>query len=160
MILVIGNHSFFSVIIFLMFKGPISLQASWHRGSGGEGVLQGIYQKGDDHKISALYMNVFFFGQVVNFFIEVADAKKDEEAKKNLTELRDSPRTIEGFVKSFSYKDSKFKTICHADFWTSQIMFSLNEDGKLLSQTRSIIDKFKKSVTSSPVFEFLFLPCW
>ena len=59
MILVIGNHSFFSVIIFLMFKGPISLQASWHRGSGGEGVLQGIYQEGDDHKISALYMNVF-----------------------------------------------------------------------------------------------------
>ena len=87
----------------------------------------------------------FFFGQVVNFFIEVADAKKDEEAKKNLTELRDSPRTIEGFVKSFSYKDSKFKTICHADFWTSQIMFSLNEDGKPLSHTRSIIDK--KSVT-------------
>ena len=146
MILVIGNHSF-----FFMFKGPISLQASWHRGSGGEGVLQGIYQEGDDHKISSIY-ECFLFGQVVNFFIEVADAKKDEEAKKNLTELRDSPRTIEGFVKSFSYKDSKFKTICHADFWTSQIMFSLNEDGKLLSHTRSILHY--------RVFEFLFLPCW
>ena len=70
------------------------------------------------------------FGQVMNFFIEVAEAKKEEEAKKKLTELRDSPRTVEMFMKTFSYKDSKFKTICHADFWTSQIMFSLNEDGK------------------------------
>ena len=70
------------------------------------------------------------FGQVMNFFIEVAEAKKEEEAKKKLTELRDSSRTIDMFMKAFSYKDSKFQTICHADFWTSQIMFSLNEDGK------------------------------
>ena len=65
----------------------------------------------------------------MNFFIEVAEAKKQEEAKKKLTELRDSPRTVDMFMKTFSYKDSKFQTICHADFWTSQIMFSLNEDG-------------------------------
>ena len=71
--------------------------------------------------------------QVTNMFIEVADAKKEEEAKKNLTKLRDSPRTVDMFMKSFSHKDSKFKTICHADFWTSQIMFSLNEDGELHS---------------------------
>merc|ERR1712088_1284987 len=67
--------------------------------------------------------------KLVNFFIEVAEAKKEEEAKKKLTELRDSPRTVDMFMKTFSYKDSKFQTICHADFWTSQIMFSLNEDG-------------------------------
>ena len=66
-------------------------------------------------------------------FIEVADAKKEEESKKNLTKLRDSPRTVDMFMKSFSHKDSKFKTICHADFWTSQIMFALNEDGRLNS---------------------------
>ena len=66
----------------------------------------------------------------MNFFIEVAEAKKEEEAKKKLTELRDSPRTVDMFMKAFSYKDSKFQTICHADFWTSQIMFSLNEDGE------------------------------
>ena len=65
----------------------------------------------------------------MNFFIEVTEAKKQEEAKKKLTELRDSPRTVDMFMKTFSYKDSKFQTICHADFWTSQIMFSLNEDG-------------------------------
>ena len=66
----------------------------------------------------------------MNFFIEVAKAKKEEEAKKKLTELRDSPRTVDMFMKAFSYKDSKFQTICHADFWTSQIMFLLNEDGE------------------------------
>ena len=72
----------------------------------------------------------YVFGQVMNFFIEVAEAKEEEEAKKKLTELRDSPRTVDMFMKTFSYKDSKFQTICHADFWTSQIMFSLNEDGE------------------------------
>ena len=66
----------------------------------------------------------------MNFFIEVAEAKKEEEAKKKLTELRDSPRTVDMFMKTFNYKESKFQTICHADFWTSQIMFALNEDGK------------------------------
>merc|ERR1719229_1915781 len=106
----------------------------WSRGTGGmadkrrEEVLFLYKQVGTEGRMyKAFYKQ--FIKKVVNFFIEVADAKKDEEAKKNLTELRDSPRTIEGFVKSFSYKDSKFKTICHADFWTSQIMFSLNEDG-------------------------------
>ena len=67
----------------------------------------------------------------MNFFIEVAEAKKEDEAKKKLTELRDSPRTVDMFMKTFNYKESKFQTICHADFWTSQIMFSLNEDGNL-----------------------------
>eukprot|EP00090_Calanus_glacialis_P005401 TRINITY_DN14198_c0_g1_i1.p2 TRINITY_DN14198_c0_g1~~TRINITY_DN14198_c0_g1_i1.p2 ORF type:complete len:174 (-),score=45.46 TRINITY_DN14198_c0_g1_i1:1242-1763(-) len=32
-------------------------------------------------------------------------------------------------MKVFDYKDSKFKTMCHSDLWTSQIMFALNEDG-------------------------------
>ena len=85
-------------------------------------------KKVNSKKFPPLLMNVF--DQVMNFFIEVAEAKKSEEAKNKLTELRDSPRTVDMFMKTFSYKDSKFKTICHADFWTSQIMFSLNEDGK------------------------------
>jgi len=106
----------------------------WLRGTEGMGdktkeeVLFLYKQVGIEGRVAKAFYKAFI-KKVVNFFIEVADAKKDEEAKKNLTELRDSPRTIEGFVKSFSYKDSKFKTICHADFWTSQIMFSLNEDG-------------------------------
>ena len=72
----------------------------------------------------------------MNFFIEVAEAKKEEEAKKKLTELRDSPRTVDMFMKTFNYKESKFQTICHADFWTSQIMFSLNEEGNQLKKPK------------------------
>ena len=90
------------------------------------------------------------FLQVMNFFIAVADAKKEEVAKRKLTELRDSPRTIDMFMKTFSYKQSKFQTMCHADFWTSQIMFSLNEDGntflgKNALQLLSTFDCFRKS---------------
>ena len=65
----------------------------------------------------------------MNLYIAVAEAKKDEESKKVLREVRDSPSTIEQFMKAFDYRDSKFKTMCHSDLWTSQIMFCLNEDG-------------------------------
>jgi len=106
----------------------------WLRGSGGMGdktkeeVLFLYKQVGTE---GAMYKAMYkaFIKKVMNFFIEVAEAKKEEEAKKKLTELRDSPRTVDMFMKTFNYKESKFQTICHADFWTSQIMFSLNEDG-------------------------------
>ena len=70
-----------------------------------------------------------FLAQVMNLYIAVAEAKKEDEAAKVLTEVRDSPTTIDKFMKSFDYKDSKFKTMCHKDFWTSQIMLRLNQDG-------------------------------
>ena len=93
--------------------------------------LQDIFTFNVFHLLSLQEMfTSHVFGQLMNFFIEVAEAKKEEEAKKKLTELRDSPRTVDMFMKAFSYKDSKFQTICHADFWTSQIMFLLNEDGE------------------------------
>ena len=69
----------------------------------------------------------------MKLYIAVAEAKKEEEAVKVLLEVRDSPTTIDKFMKSFDYKDSKFKTMCHKDFWTSQIMFRLNQDGELTS---------------------------
>ena len=65
----------------------------------------------------------------MNPYIAVAEAKKANEAVKVLMKVRDSPATINKFMKSFDYKDSKFKTMCHKDFWTSQIMFRLNQDG-------------------------------
>ena len=105
---------------------------------GTEGAMYKAMYKAFIKKVnSEKFPPLMSFGQVMNFFIEVAEAKKEEEAKKKLTELRDSPRTVEMFMKTFSYKDSKFKTICHADFWTSQIMFSLNEDGKTQSRLMS-----------------------
>ena len=114
-------------MVITIAKGVVSLQASWHRGSDVQGNVQGFHQKGElQEKISTSLMS---FLQVMNFFIAVADARKEEVAKKKLTELRDSPRTVDMFMKTFSYKQSKFQTMCHADFWTSQIMFSLNEDG-------------------------------
>ena len=46
-------------------------------------------------------------------------------------DVRDSSSTMDKFLKSFDYKDSKFKTMCHKDFWTSQIMFQLKQDGEM-----------------------------
>ena len=66
----------------------------------------------------------------MNLYIAVAEAKKEKEAVKVLMEVRDSPTTIDKFMKSFDYKDSKFKTMCHKDFWTSQIMLRLDQDGE------------------------------
>jgi len=106
----------------------------WLRGTGGMGdktreevlfLYKQVAVEGAMYK--AMYKAII--KKVVNLFIDVAEAKKKEEAKKKLVELRDSPRTVDMFLKAFSYKDSKFQTICHADLWTSQIMFSLNDDG-------------------------------
>ena len=142
------HHPIIVLMLFCLYqrsiKGALPLQASWHRRRDVQGVLQAIHQEGNPNarlfvtnvvRVTNSSFRFLFIlcCQVTNMFIEVADAKKEEEAKKNLTKLRDSPRTVDMFMKSFSHKDSKFKTICHADFWTSQIMFALNEDGRLHS---------------------------
>jgi len=75
------------------------------------------------------WMNKAVVKKVMNLYIAVAEAKKEKEAVKVLVEVRDSPITIDKFMKSFDYKDSKFKTMCHKDFWTSQIMLRLDQDG-------------------------------
>jgi len=59
----------------------------------------------------------------------LAEAKNQQSVKDKVDAFRASPEAVEGFMKAFDYKDSKFQTVCHSDFQTSQIMFSLNDDG-------------------------------
>ena len=73
----------------------------------------------------------------MNLYISVAEVKHEEETVRVLMDVRDSSTTMDKFLKSFDYKDSKFKTMCHMDFWTSQIMFQLKEDGEKINLSTS-----------------------
>ena len=61
----------------------------------------------------------------------MAEAKHEEETVRVLMDVRDSSSTMDKFLKAFDYKDSKIKTMCHKDFWISQIMFQLKQDGEM-----------------------------
>ena len=50
--------------------------------------------------------------------------------KERIQAFTDSPQSLNHYVKIFDYEESVFKTMCHYDLKGSQIMFSLNEDGK------------------------------
>ena len=60
----------------------------------------------------------------------LSEAQKEPSTKEKVEAFIRSPESVERFMKAFDYKDSKFKTVCHSDFQTSQIMYSLNEDGE------------------------------
>ena len=60
----------------------------------------------------------------------LAEAQKEPSIKEKVEAFIRSPESVDCFMKAFNYKDSKFKTVCHSDFQTSQIMYSLNEDGE------------------------------
>ena len=53
-----------------------------------------------------------------------------QSTKERIQKFINSPESVDRFMKVFDYKDSKYKTMAHSDMWTSQIMISLNEDGK------------------------------
>ena len=66
----------------------------------------------------------------MSFYTALAEAKNMQSTKERIQVFIDSPQSVDRFMKTCDYKDSKFKTMCHSDMWTSQIMFSLQEDGK------------------------------
>ena len=66
----------------------------------------------------------------MNKYSLLAEAKNEESIKEKVEAFRTSPESVDRFMKAFDYKDSKFKTVCHSDLQTSQIMFSLNDDGE------------------------------
>ena len=68
--------------------------------------------------------------KTMNKYSLLAEAKKEQGIKDKVEAFRSSPEAAERFMKAFDYKDSKFQTVCHSDFQTSQIMFSLDEDGE------------------------------
>ena len=66
----------------------------------------------------------------MSYYTVCADSKNMHSTKERIQKFVNSPQSVERFMKVFDYKDSKFKTMTHSDMWTSQIMFSLNKDGK------------------------------
>ena len=68
--------------------------------------------------------------RLMNKYALLAEFKKEPSIKEKVEAFRTSPESVDRFMKAFDYKDSKFQTVCHSDFQTSQIMYSLNEDGK------------------------------
>ena len=68
--------------------------------------------------------------EFMSYYTVLADAKNMQSTKERIKAFIDSPQSVDRFMKAFNYKDSKFMTMCHSDLKTSQIMFSLHEDGK------------------------------
>lgn len=66
----------------------------------------------------------------MNYYKVLAEAKNMQSTKERIQAFIDSPEIVVRFMKTFDYKDSKFKTMIHKDLWTSSIMFSMHEDGK------------------------------
>ena len=66
----------------------------------------------------------------INYYSVLAETRNELSTKEKIRAFCNSPGSVERFMKTFDYKDSKFKTMCH-DLWTSQIMFALREDGEL-----------------------------
>ena len=69
--------------------------------------------------------------RLMNKYVLLAEYKKEQSIKEKVEAFRTSPESVDLFMKSFDFKDSKFQTVCHSDFQTSQIMYSLSEDGKV-----------------------------
>ena len=67
--------------------------------------------------------------RTMNKYALLADFKKEPSIKEKVETFRTLPESVDRFMKAFDYKESKFQTVCHSDFQTSQIMYSLNEDG-------------------------------
>ena len=66
----------------------------------------------------------------MSYYTVCAEANDMQSTKERIQKFISSPESVDRFMKVFDYKDSKYKTMAHSDMWTSQIMISLNEDGK------------------------------
>ena len=77
--------------------------------------------------------------KLMNYYVVMAEARNEPEMKDRVTAFINSPTSVDSFMKTFDYKDSKFRTMTHSDMWTSQIMFALNDDG---IRTRIIVNSY------------------
>ena len=66
----------------------------------------------------------------MNYYTVLAEHKNEQDTKEKFQAFIDSPASVDRFMKTFDYKDSKFKTMTHSDLHTAQIMFARHEDGE------------------------------
>ena len=76
------------------------------------------------------WMWKMFIKKTMTKYSLLAEAQQETNTKEKVDAFIRSPESVENFMKAFDYKDSKFKTVCHSDFQTSQMMYSLNKDGR------------------------------
>ena len=79
-------------------------------------------------------------------YIALAEHKGEQDMKAKLEMIRDSPATVNSFIKTFDFVYSMFKTVCHSDLWTGQIMIALNEDGERQTETNFGTNNFTKKL--------------
>jgi len=105
----------------------------WLSGDGGMGHLSREEVK-EFYKPLAMmkwkWMWKWTLKKIMRMYITLAEANKDDNMKEKMTNFLNAPESVDNFMKVWEFSESKFKTICHNDLWTSQIMMSLHEDGK------------------------------
>ena len=120
----------------MLLKGLAHFHGAWNvwlRKGDGLGHLS-KHQVMDFLKQQSAYQYKWMWKMIIkrlmnNYFL-LAEAKNEQNTKERVEKFRNSPESVERFMKAFDYKDSKFQTVCHSDLHSAQIMFSLNDDGK------------------------------
>ena len=77
-----------------------------------------------------MWFQKYFLKNFMSNYTALAESKNLPMTKERIQQFINSPQSIDHLMKVFDFHDSKFKTMCHSDLRTTQIMFSLNKDGK------------------------------
>ena len=78
----------------------------------------------------------------MSYYTFLAKTKNIQSTQERIQAFIGSAQSVDQFTKIFEYSDSIFKTMCHSDLRSTQIMFCLNEDGKsAVHQYREILNK-------------------
>ena len=120
----------------MLLKGLAHFHGAWNvwlRKGDGLGHLS-KHQVMDFLKQQGAYQYKWMWKMIIkrlmNKYVLLAEAKKEQDTKERMETFRNSPETADKFMKAFDYKDSNFKTVCHSDLHSAQIMFALNDDGE------------------------------
>ena len=71
----------------------------------------------------------YYLKEFMSYYIALAKTKNMRDTQERIQAFIDSAQSVDHFAKVFEYSGSIFKTMCHNDQRSTQIMFCLNEDG-------------------------------
>ena len=78
----------------------------------------------------------------MSYYTVLAKTENMQTTQEKIQAFIDSAQSVDQFTKILEYSGSNFKTMCHNDQRSTQIMFCLNEDGKsIIKQYREIFYK-------------------
>ena len=89
-----------------------------------------------------LFRKSYYLKEYMSYYTALAKSKNMQDTEERIQAFIDSAQSVDHFAKVFEYSGSIFKTMCHNDQRSTQIMFCLNEDGKsAVHQYREIFYK-------------------